>query len=103
MSKNPWSFKIDYDKAIAEDERTIAELEGIQKAMAAMLTDEERGWMAKGIYYTTFSFLVATVRMFPERLAAALEAAGIAEEKHLAYMIVHNDTDFGSAGGRRGC
>ncbi len=50
---NPWAYKLDYDKTIAEDLAYIAQVER-HVPLAAVLTEEER---AKELWFTSFLFV----------------------------------------------
>jgi hypothetical protein len=46
---SPFGYKIDYDKAIAEDQRQIDLYDSeLVRAISAALTEEEVGWMRQG-------------------------------------------------------
>jgi hypothetical protein len=56
---SPFGYKIDYDKAIAEDQRQIDLYDSeLVRAISAALTEEEVGWMRQGYHVSAFTFLL---------------------------------------------
>lgn len=82
-SSNPWGYKIDYDKEIAEDLRCIAIVEN-QLKLAETFTDKDRDAIARGFIYIS-SYMAAD----PERAALAM---GL-ELQHVCDFLAWNDYD----------
>ncbi len=54
-----WGYAIDYDAAIAEDDRVIALYDGpVMRAMSAALTDEEQRWISEGYQVDVVHFVL---------------------------------------------
>jgi hypothetical protein len=92
VKKSPWSFKIDYDKAIAEDEAYIAKL----------TTCMEKGWYATQITWsdtdgkTVTSELMdlADLALYVPGVAASIPLSLQDLSDMVAYRTRHSDPDY---------
>lgn len=93
---NPWAFKIDYDKSIAEDERVIDAYGSVAAAAASMsLTQDELIWLDESGAYDAVGFLFAYEDTFAARLtmlgvteAEAFDLATFREVEDIPWVFV---------------
>lgn len=82
-----WSYALDYDKEIANDEAAIALYEGpVTRAIVASLDDVERAFKKQTGYYDAFSWLWYK----PELVAARAAILGLSDDDLCALARYQN-------------
>lgn len=91
---NPWAFKIDYARAIAQDEAEIAMLDGVTRQLAATLSETEVNWFCQGFLFDGWRLLIGS----PERREERMRILGVSDAEFEAACFVGEPDGVGLDG-----